>query len=558
VTSEPTIALAFLAGLVSFISPCVLPLIPAYVGYMGGQATKAAGQEGGNTLGTFLHGLAFVLGFTIFFVGFGLITTAAAQQLANLGLDIPQILTRLGGVAVIFFGLYVMKVLDPVFERGLRLAEWLKTHHGPALAFTLAVGSLLLAYFYWVFEGPLLALLALMLSLLPFHRALKTASNLGDFWYRAIQTLQYALISDTRNISVQAGTGGYLGSIGMGIVFSAGWTPCIGPIYGSILTLAADSALEGGSLIPAAAMLTAYSWGLGIPFLATALALNQMTGLMRGLKRNMRKVEYASGLLLIMVGVLVLSGSMTELARRFGQDGELGDISVRLEACTASAAEGRIGAGSWPECVRQGYPKLDDRLVFASLKGPKAGAADTPPLLTAISPSDSAPAQGVGQEALTPLLSPPSESSDTAETGITLGKQAPDFATTAPDGAALRLSDFRGQVVLLNFWATWCGPCRNEMPEFQAVYEQLQTEGFTVLAVNMLEKPEAVQAFMDELGLSFPIALDPAAEINDQYQIRQYPTSFLIDQNGIIRQVHAGELKGEVLVGWLNALSLGG
>src|SRR5574341_1377515 len=105
---EPTIGLALLAGLVSFISPCVLPLIPAYVSYMGGQATKAAGQGEHARFTTFLHGVFFVLGFTFFFVGFGLLTTAASSFLAALGIDIRTIFTRLGGLAVIFSGLYVL------------------------------------------------------------------------------------------------------------------------------------------------------------------------------------------------------------------------------------------------------------------------------------------------------------------------------------------------------------------------------------------------------------------------------------------------------------------
>src|SRR5690606_15897456 len=115
---EPTLSLALLAGFVSFISPCVLPLVPAYIGYMGGQATQSNSK-----FTTFLHGVFFVLGFTLLFVGFGLLTTAAAAFLARLGIDIPTILTRLGGVAVILFGLYVMRLLDPVFRRGKQLSS---------------------------------------------------------------------------------------------------------------------------------------------------------------------------------------------------------------------------------------------------------------------------------------------------------------------------------------------------------------------------------------------------------------------------------------------------
>jgi len=541
---EPTIGLAFLAGVVSFISPCVLPLVPAYIGYMGGHATTQSEQRG--KFSTLLHGVFFVLGFTLFFVTFGLLTAAASSFLNSLGVNIPTILTRLGGVAVIFFGLYVMKLLDPVFawlQRRLALMNTAQTW-----LFTLGVVVLLLGYFLWVFESLPLAILALLLVAGLFRNALQQARSAGDFWGRALNSLQNSLVSDTRNLEVNPKNATYLGSLGMGVVFSAGWTPCIGPIYGSVLTLAADSSVNNGSLLPAAMMLTAYSLGLGIPFLMTALALNQLSGTMKSLKRNMRKVEYASGILLILIGVLILSGSLEELSRRFGQDGSLGDLSIRLEACTAGAAQGRISAGAWINCVGEGMPKLNDRIVFAALKAAPAAALEAESILD------------LGNRTVAnPLFTPdPNFDVESVPVGTAVGMRAPDFTSVTPDGRAVSLADFAGEVVLLNFWATWCGPCRLEMPEFQTVYEEYNKRGFNVVAVDFLEPAPQVQKFADELGLTFTIAMDESGAINDLYRIAQYPSSYILDGNGVILARHAGILSSDQLIHVLENLQSGG
>lgn len=526
---EPTVGLALLAGLVSFMSPCVLPLVPAYVGYMSGHATQAAGQTQRNQFGTFLHGVFFVLGFTIFFVGFGLITAAASDFLDSIGIDIPQILTRLGGVAVIVFGLYVMRVLDPLFSRGLRLAEDMKEDNILALMFTSIVLAVFFVYYLWAFELIIPTVIFLALTILLFQNQIRKSENLGDFWYRTISAIQNAMASDTRQLNNTNRGQGYPGSLFMGLVFAAGWTPCIGPIYGSVLTLASTSAANGESLFPAATMLTAYSLGLGIPFLIAALALNQMTGVMKGLKRNMRKIEYASGILLILIGLLILTGGLEDLSAQFGT-GELGDFSFRLEECTAGAASGRIGVGSWPGCIAEGEPKLSDRLIFASFD-PSSGA-EIVPLFEA----------------------DPNFNPDDLEVGIQVGQLAPDFTTVTPEGDPISLSDFEGEVVLLNFWATWCGPCRQEMPEFQTFFERYDERGFNVLAVDFLEPSDVVIPFVEELGLTFDIAMDESGEINDTFQVPGYPTSILVDGNGVILERHTTILTGEQLQEMLDSI----
>lgn len=537
---EPTIGLALLAGFVSFISPCVLPLVPAYIGYMSGHATNAAGQPERNRFTTFSHGIFFVLGFTLFFVGFGLLTAKASQALADYGIDIPTIITRLGGVAVILFGLYVMKALDPVFRRGLMLAKNMRENTGLAIFFTLAVPLILIAYYFWVFESPIGATLFFILTLLAFYKPIKKAQNLGEMWHNIISTLQNTLVTDTRKLEIRSNSG-YFGSLVMGIVFAAGWTPCIGPIYGSVLTLATDAAQGGESLVRPAILLTAYSIGLGIPFLFTALALNQMTGVMKGLKRNMRKVEYVSGSLLLLIGILILSGSLAQVTRRFSREGELGELSVRLEECSIGAAQGRIRLSSWSGCVADGEIKLADRVIFASSR-PKSiemASLDT----TQITDFSSIPTD----TAFDP---------ESVEVGLKKGMRAPEFTTVTLEGEDVSLSDYKGQMVLLNFWATWCTPCKAEMPEFQAIYEQYQEKGFTVLAVNYFETPNLVQPFIEELGTTFPILMDEDGKISeDLYNAgasNGLPISYVIDKNGVIIAHQQGILGGEQLLEYLN------
>ncbi|MFQ5343666.1 MAG: TlpA family protein disulfide reductase [Anaerolineae bacterium] len=130
--------------------------------------------------------------------------------------------------------------------------------------------------------------------------------------------------------------------------------------------------------------------------------------------------------------------------------------------------------------------------------------------------------------------------------GSNAGMRAPDFTLTeVTTGEPVSLSQFRGRPVLINFWATWCGPCRLEMPHLQAAYEQYRDEGFTVLAVDVKfdDGPEAVQAFIDELGLTFPIVKDEAGVVEiDKYNVLGYPTSVFIDRDGVIQYVHRGPL----------------
>jgi cytochrome c-type biogenesis protein len=233
-----TIGIAALAGLASFLSPCVLALVPAYIGYLGGRSVTPSGQVVENRWVTFSHGVAFVFGFSLVFVILG----AAASAIGSVLYDLRGWLTRIGGVVVVLFGLHTMGVIN-----------------------------------------------------IPF--------------------LDY----DTRRQVVPNPSLGYLSSALMGVFFSAGWAPCVGPVLGAVLTLAFNSADLSLGII----LLTAYSVGLAVPFLLAALGIGRVAELMRRHGKLVHYLSIATGALLVVIGILLFSGTLQQLAR-FGFFVDLG------------------------------------------------------------------------------------------------------------------------------------------------------------------------------------------------------------------------------------------
>lgn len=123
--------------------------------------------------------------------------------------------------------------------------------------------------------------------------------------------------------------------------------------------------------------------------------------------------------------------------------------------------------------------------------------------------------------------------------GLEKGNTAPDFTLTDLEGNQVTLSDLRGQVVMINFWATWCGFCRVELPVIQSVYETHRDSGFVVLAIDVQESAKLVGAFVEDMGMTFPVLLD-SGEVTYLYDVRGLPMSFFIDQNGVIYAKHIG------------------
>jgi peroxiredoxin len=120
------------------------------------------------------------------------------------------------------------------------------------------------------------------------------------------------------------------------------------------------------------------------------------------------------------------------------------------------------------------------------------------------------------------------------------GSVAPGFTLERLDGGTVRLSDLRGQVVLINFWATWCEPCKEEMPAMERLYQAHKDAGFELLAISVDDEPEPVRAFREEVGFSFPVLLDAEKEAARAYQTNRFPESFLVDAEGVVVERYIG------------------
>jgi peroxiredoxin len=129
-------------------------------------------------------------------------------------------------------------------------------------------------------------------------------------------------------------------------------------------------------------------------------------------------------------------------------------------------------------------------------------------------------------------------SANSGNVGIEIGDIAPDFELKTLDGKTVKLSDYKGQKVMLNFWATWCPPCKAEMPAMQKFHEEMGND-VKILAVN-IDPQLNVQGFVDEMGTTFSIPLDENDEVNSLYQVISIPTTFFIDTKGVIKQKHIG------------------
>jgi len=228
---EVTLPLAFLAGLASFLSPCVFSLVPAYVGYLSGRAVAVNPLNiNNNRLETLTHGLAFVLGFSVVFILLGV----AASALGGLLYNLRDWLAKIGGVVVILFGLHMTGILR-------------------------------------------------------------------------IKFLEY----DLRPQNSQDQQRSYVSSAILGVFFSAGWSPCVGPVLGAILTLAA----RGGNIAQGIQLLTSYSAGLAIPFLIAALGVGWVTNILRRYQKVLHYIEVAMGVVLIIVGLMLFLGIFEQLAQ---------------------------------------------------------------------------------------------------------------------------------------------------------------------------------------------------------------------------------------------------
>ncbi len=373
------ILIAFAGGLLSFLSPCVLPLVPGYISLMSGVSIDHLKSEGASSSrrAVIANSLAFNAGLSVIFLALGGTAGLLGAAIIN------NVWVRvIGGLVIIVFGLHL-------------------------------IGLLKIKYLY----------------------------------------------KDTRQFSNEKPRG-MLGSLTLGIAFAAGWTPCIGPILGGIIGLAATSGgWKNGLLLSAF-----YSAGLAVPFLLTGLGINQFLSFYSKFRKHLHKVEVVSGIILILIGVLVMSNRVTLLA------------SSRLAA--------------W-------LPNLEGRLKPIGIQPvqPKTGQ-DFP--------------------------------------------AAPDVQFSKLDGSPLKLKDLRGRVVLLNFWATWCIPCRSEIPSLSAMQKDFESRGLSVIGVSYDDTADLVQQFQKDIPQSYQIVLG-GREVGQTLPASPLPTTYIIDRQGRIREKLIGE-----------------
>jgi len=133
--------------------------------------------------------------------------------------------------------------------------------------------------------------------------------------------------------------------------------------------------------------------------------------------------------------------------------------------------------------------------------------------------------------------------SSLASSGLA-GQEAPDFVLKSASGTNMRLSEYRGKVVMINFWATWCGPCRQEMPLLDDLYTRYERVGFSLLGVNIDDDSSRAMQMAEELGVSFPVLFDERKEVSKLYQVEAMPVTVLVDREGKVRHVHLGYKPG--------------
>jgi peroxiredoxin len=128
---------------------------------------------------------------------------------------------------------------------------------------------------------------------------------------------------------------------------------------------------------------------------------------------------------------------------------------------------------------------------------------------------------------------------------VAVQDEAPDFTLKNLDGSNLRLEEYRGQVVLINFWASWCGPCRQEMPLLDRLHHRYEDTGFAVLGVNVEGEAEPAQEVVDKTNVTFPVLIDAEQKVSEMYSLEAMPSTVVVDRDGVVRYIHRGYKPGD-------------
>ena len=290
----------------------------------------------------------------------------------------------------------------------------------------------------------------------------------------------------------------------LGFTFSFAWTPCVGPALGSVLLMASSSQSSSQGFL----LIGLYTLGFILPFLAVGLFTGGVLEFFRKHRGMVRYTVKIGAVLLILMGVMTLTGFMNGIS-------------------------GYLASASGTTTTAQSSPS------------PTPSAAEE-------SPSATQPAEESGGEEEAPEETP----AESQRPEI----PAPDFTLVDQNGEEHTLSDYQGKTVFLNFWATWCGPCQQEMPEIQALYERYGENSGDLIVLGVANPKSEdypfsqdnktsgeIADFLSEGGYTFPVVMDETGEVFAQYGISAFPTTFMIDSNGNAYGYVAGALTGELM-----------
>ena len=316
--------------------------------------------------------------------------------------------------------------------------------------------------------------------------------------------LRIGLLDRTVKPDVQVQPKGYASCALLGAVFAVGWTPCTGPLLGSAMMLAAGK----GSVLAGAALLACYSLGLALPFVLCALLIDGLKGALAVVKRHYRAVNRVCGVFLILVGLAMMTG----LYSRF---------SLMLQSGAQSAEMGT---------------QQENAALMAQQEAE-----------TTISPVS----EPTAKPALSPTAAPTAAAEKQAEVmGPVRRSMAQDFTCYDDAGSAVALSDMRGKPVVVNFFASWCGPCKMEMPYFDECYAKYG-DRVTFMMVNLCafsnDTKENGKQMVESGGWTFPVYFDSDGEAATGYAIRAMPTTVFVSAEGELKGRHTGMMDRETL-----------
>lgn len=304
----------------------------------------------------------------------------------------------------------------------------------------------------------------------------------------------------------------------LGFTFSFAWTPCVGPALASVLLMAASAATQAKGFI----LIGVYTLGFVLPFLAVGFFT---TTVLDFFKRHGNVVAYtvkAGAVLMIFMGIMMFTGLMnnvtgylSEISVPFGQESvaDADDEDVAEESGGENAGEDAIGGESEAADQASGNDEKTESVGETDAEETEESTAD-PNVLPAI-----------------------------------------DFTLKDQYGNSHTLSDYKGKTVFLNFWATWCPPCRNEMPDIQMLYEEYSAEEDPSVIILGIAAPnygnegseEEICEFLEENGYTYPVVMDTTGEIFMQYGVYSYPTTFMIDKDSNVFGYATGQLNESMM-----------